>query len=171
MSNHKPYQPKVIEHFKNPHNFGKIEDPDGVGKVGNIVCGDVMWVYIRVGKNKQGEETLKDVRFETFGCVAAVATSSMVTDLAKGKTLKEALGIDKKEIADSLGGLPPVKMHCSVLAVDALGEAIYNYLSENDKEIPKELEVKHQRVKKELEEIKERYQDSAGAGEEVREEE
>ena len=87
------YTDKVIKHFKNPHNYGKIKDPDGLGKVGNIICGDVMWLYIKVGQNKKGEEIIKDVKFETFGCVAAIATSSIITDLVKDKTLKEALKI------------------------------------------------------------------------------
>ena len=85
------YNKKVLQHFKNPHNFGKIKNPDGRGLVGNIVCGDVMNLYIKIGKNKKGEEIIKDIKFETFGCVAAIATSSIITDLAKGKTINEAI--------------------------------------------------------------------------------
>lgn len=151
------YKRKVLKHFQKPHNYGRMKNPDGVGKVGNIVCGDVMWLYIRVDKNKKGEEIIKDIKFETFGCVAAIATSSVITDIAKGKTLKEAIKTNKKEIVNSLGGLPPIKIHCSVLAVDALTEAIYNYLSRNEKPIPKGLELKHKRIKKEKELIKEKY--------------
>ncbi len=121
------YTKKVIQLFKHPHNVGKIKNPDGLGKAGNPVCGDIMWIYIKIGKNKKGEETIKDIRFSTFGCAAAIATSSMVTDLAKGKTISEAKKITRKDVADELGGLPPVKFHCSNLAVDALHKAIQNY--------------------------------------------
>jgi len=121
------YTPKVMETFKNPHNYGKIKNPDGIGKVGNPVCGDVMWLYIKVGKNKKGQELIKDIKFETFGCVAAISTSSIITDLVKGKTIKEALKITKDKVIESLGGLPKIKYHCSVLAVDALKEAIKDY--------------------------------------------
>src|SRR4030042_2767514 len=126
MVKNKLYTKKVIEHFSNPHNYGKIKNPDGVGKVGNPRCGDVMHLYIKVGKNKKGEEIITDIKFETFGCVAAIATSSIITSLAKGKTLKEALKINKEKIIKSLGGLPPVKKHCSVLAASALEAAIKN---------------------------------------------
>lgn len=153
------YTDKVIRHFKNPHNYGKIKDPDGLGKVGNIICGDVMWLYIKIGQNKKGEEIIKDVKFETFGCVAAIATSSIITDLVKGKTLKEALKITKEEITDSLGGLPPIKIHCSVLAADALSEAIYDYLSRNKKPIPKEIQKRHQGIAKERKIIEEKHHD------------
>ena len=150
MKEIKSYTKKVIEHFRNPHNFGKIKNPDGVGKVGNLICGDVMWIYIKIGKDKKKREIIKDIKFETFGCVAALATSSVITDLARGKTLKRALGIDKENIVRFLGGLPPIKLHCSVLAADALSEAIYDYLSKNKKKIPEKLELKHQKVQREL---------------------
>ena len=151
------YNKKVLDHFKKPHNFGKIKNPDGVGKMGNIVCGDVMWLYIKVGKNSKGEEIITDVKFETFGCVAAIATSSMITDLAKGKTLTQALEIKKDTVVKSLGSLPPVKIHCSVLASDALAEAIYDYLKKNNKEIPLELKKRNKRIGKEKEIIEEKY--------------
>jgi nitrogen fixation NifU-like protein len=118
------YTKKVIEHFTNPHNYGKIKSADGVGKVGNPVCGDVMKVYIKVDKKK---DTIKNIKFETLGCAAAIATSSMITDLAKGKTLEEAMKITNKDVAKSLEGLPPMKMHCSNLAADALRNAIEDY--------------------------------------------
>ncbi|MFA6551203.1 MAG: iron-sulfur cluster assembly scaffold protein, partial [Patescibacteria group bacterium] len=137
------YSPKTLKHFTSPKNYGKLENPDGVGKVGNIVCGDVMWLYIKLGKNKKQEEIIKDIKFETFGCVAAIATSSQVTELAKGKTLAEALNISKDDIIKSLGGLPPVKIHCSVLAIDALAEAVYDYLIKNKKPISKDLAERH----------------------------
>jgi nitrogen fixation NifU-like protein len=116
------YSEKVLDHFRNPRNVGEIEDPDGVGTVGNPVCGDVMSIYIKVNDDK-----ISDIKFKTFGCGAAIATTSMTTELAKGKTLDEALEITREEVADRLGGLPPVKMHCSNLAADALHEAIADY--------------------------------------------
>ncbi len=122
-----PYSKKVISHFLHPHNQGIIKNPDGVGVVGNPVCGDIMRIYIKIGKNKKKEEIIKDIKFETLGCGAAIATSSMITDLAMGKTLKKALKINRNDVADKLEGLPPVKMHCSNLAADALHKAIKNY--------------------------------------------
>jgi nitrogen fixation NifU-like protein len=121
------YSKKVMEHFTRPHNQGGIKNPDGVGLVGNPKCGDIMRIYINVAKNKKDEEIINDVKFETLGCGAAIATSSMATDMAKGKTLNEALKITNKMVADELGGLPAVKMHCSNLAADALHKAIENY--------------------------------------------
>lgn len=154
-----PYTKKVMEYFKNPRNFGRIKNPDGVGKVGNPICGDIMWLYIKVRKDKKGREIIKDIKFETFGCVAAIATSSVITDLAKGKTLKEAIKIDRRKIVKSLGGLPPIKIHCSVLAAGALSEAIYDYLSKKKKEIPKELQEKHRGLEREKKEIEKRYKE------------
>jgi len=116
------YTQKVMEHFKNPRNMGEIPDADGVGTVGNPVCGDLMTIYIKVKDNR-----LEDIKFKTFGCGSAIATSSMITELAKGKTLEEALKITRANVADELGGLPPVKMHCSNLAADALHAAIEDY--------------------------------------------
>lgn len=153
------YTKKVMAHFKKPHNYGKIKDPDGTGKVGNLVCGDVMWLYIKVGQNKKKQEIIKEIKFETFGCVAAIATSSAITDLAKGKTLEEAMKIGKSQVVESLGELPPVKLHCSVLASDALIEAIHDYLSKNKKDVPADLEIKHQKISKEKEETARRYKD------------
>ena len=153
------YNKKVLQHFKSPHNFGKIKNPDGIGKVGNLICGDVLWLYIKIENNKKGEEIIKDIKFETYGCVAALASSSIVTDLAKGKTIKQALKINQKEMITSLGGLPPVKIHCSILAVDALLEAIYNYLIKNKKIISEELEKHHKRIEREEKIIEEKYKD------------
>ena len=121
------YSKKVIQHFTHPHNQGKIKNPSGVGVVGNPVCGDIMRLYIKVAQNKKGEEIIKDIKFETLGCGAAIATSSMITDLAKGKTLKEAGRISRGDVAKNLEGLPPAKMHCSNLAAEALQKAIENY--------------------------------------------
>ena len=116
------YSEKVMDHFANPRNVGEIPDADGIGKVGNPQCGDVMWLYIKV---KDG--ILTDIKFKTFGCGAAIATSSMITELARGKTIEEAKKISRADVAGELGGLPPVKMHCSNLAADALHEAIKDY--------------------------------------------
>jgi nitrogen fixation NifU-like protein len=116
------YSDKVMEHFANPRNVGEIVDADGIGKVGNPQCGDVMWLYIKVKDN-----IITDIKFKTFGCGAAIATSSMITELARGKTIEEAKKISRSDVADELGGLPAVKMHCSNLAADALKEAIKDY--------------------------------------------
>jgi len=142
------YTTKVMEIFKNPHNFGKIKNADGIGKVGNIICGDVMWLYIKVAENKKKKEIIKDIKFETFGCVAAISTSSMITDLVKGKTIKQALKVKKDNIIKKLGGLPSIKYHCSVLAVDALTEAIYDYYLKQGKDFPDELLERHKKLKK-----------------------
>jgi nitrogen fixation NifU-like protein len=120
------YNKKVMQHFQNPKNVGEINDADGIGKVGNAVCGDVMWIYIKV---KDGR--IYDIKFKTFGCVSAIATTSMLTEIAKGKTLDEAKKITRDDVADALGGLPQIKMHCSNLAADALGAAIKDYESKN----------------------------------------
>jgi nitrogen fixation NifU-like protein len=125
------YTEKVMDHFRNPRNMGEIPDADGVGTVGNPVCGDLMTIYIKVK-----DDRIEDVKFKTFGCGAAVATSSMVTEIAKGKTLEEAMSITRASVADSLGGLPPVKMHCSNLAADALHAAIEDYYKKQ-KEVKK----------------------------------
>lgn len=116
------YTDKCMNHFRNPRNVGTIKDPDGVGKVGNPVCGDMMEIQIKVEN-----DVIKDIKFRTFGCGAAIATSSMVTELAKGKTIEEALRITRGDVAEALEGLPPIKMHCSNLAADALHAAIEDY--------------------------------------------
>ena len=152
------YTDKVIEHFRNPHNMGKLEDYSAIGKVGNIVCGDVMWLYIKVERDSEGCDVIQDISWETFGCTAAIATSSMVSELAKGKTLEEAIAITNQDVAKELGGLPPVKMHCSALAADALNEAIYNYLTEQSEEIPPALQQRHERIAKEVAALEKRYQ-------------
>ncbi|MEK6875453.1 MAG: iron-sulfur cluster assembly scaffold protein [Nanoarchaeota archaeon] len=121
------YSKEVMQNFMNPKNMGEIKNADGIGKVGNPTCGDIMWVYIKVERNKKGKEFLKDVKFKTFGCAAAIATSSMITQLAKGKSLKDAEKITRNDVAKSLNGLPAIKMHCSNLADEALRKAIENY--------------------------------------------
>ncbi len=126
------YSEKVMEHFKNPHNVGEIPDADGIGNVGNPVCGDIMRLYIKVDPKN---EVITDAKFKTFGCGAAIATSSMVTELVKGKTIDEALKISNHAVAEALGGLPKIKMHCSVLAEQALAGAINDYLKKHGKPV------------------------------------
>ena len=121
------YNEKVLDHFHHPRNQGVIKDADAVGQVGNQRCGDIMKVYLKIKKNKDNQEVIKDIKFETLGCGAAIATSSMLTEMAKGKTITDALKIGKLDIANELGGLPEVKLHCSILAHDALAEAVKNY--------------------------------------------
>ena len=116
------YSQKVMDHFAHPRNQGRMENPDGVGKVGNPVCGDVMYIYIKVKDDK-----IDDIKWETMGCAAAIATSSMVTELARGKTLEEAEKLTRNDVADALEGLPAIKMHCSNLAADGLQKAIEDY--------------------------------------------
>ncbi|MBI4100728.1 Fe-S cluster assembly scaffold protein NifU [Candidatus Microgenomates bacterium] len=121
------YSDLVMDHFRNPRNMGEIPDADGVGQVGNPVCGDVMKMYLKISKSKKGEEVIEEVKFQTLGCGAAVATSSMATEMVKGKSLKEAEVVTNQDVAEALGGLPPVKMHCSNLAADAIRAAIADY--------------------------------------------
>ncbi|MDZ4180137.1 MAG: Fe-S cluster assembly scaffold protein NifU [Coriobacteriia bacterium] len=123
------YSDKVMDHFNNPRNVGVIDDADGVGEVGNPVCGDMMKISIKVADDK-----IDDVRFQTLGCGAAIATSSIVTEMARGMTLDEAVAITKKQVADELGGLPPAKMHCSILATDGLKKAVDDYLVRSGRE-------------------------------------
>jgi nitrogen fixation NifU-like protein len=130
------YTDKVLAHFKNPHNQGAIPDADAVGQEGNPTCGDVMKIYLKIGQREglRGDErgregVIDDIKFETLGCAAAISVSSMLTDIAKGKTLDEALNITKDDVVAELGGLPAQKMHCSMLGVDALHQAINNYLN------------------------------------------
>lgn len=145
------FNPTIIDHFTNPRNVGEIPDASGVGTVGHPVCGDIVRIYIKVEK-QAGEDMISQVKFKTFGCTAAIATSSIATELIKGKTVKEALAMKNEEVAKALGGLPPIKMHCSVLAHDAIQAAVADYkkksgqggladqvLSENRKHEEKEL--------------------------------
>ncbi len=131
------YSTKVMEHFANPHNVGEIPDADGVGYVGNPVCGDIMQLYIKVD---EPTKVITDVKFKTFGCGAAIATSSMVTDMVKGKTIDEALKVTNRAVAEALDGLPPVKMHCSVLAEEALASALDDYFKK--KGLPSPIQLK-----------------------------
>jgi len=136
------YSPIVMDHFKNPRNVGEILDADGLGEVGNPVCGDMMSVYIKVENG-----VIEDVKFKTFGCGAAIAVSSMITELARGKTLEEAMKIKNSDVAKALGGLPPNKLHCSNLGADALHSAIKNYLDRKAGKIAPEAEEKELHLK------------------------
>ena len=152
-----PYSEKVIKYFTKPKNVGKIKNPDGVGEAGNIICGDLMRIYLKIGKDKKGKEIIKDIKFETYGCLAAIASCSVLTEIAKGKTIKEALAIDRKRILEKLGGLPPVKIHCSLLGVSALWQAIYNYLKKRKRKIPKKLAQLCEKIEKEKKEVEKRH--------------
>ncbi|NLG03698.1 MAG: Fe-S cluster assembly scaffold protein NifU [Clostridia bacterium] len=122
------YSEKVMEHFQNPRNVGKIEDASGVGTVGNAKCGDIMRMYLDIDEN----QIIQDVKFKTFGCGAAVATSSMATELVKGKSIKEAMQVTNKAVMEALDGLPPVKVHCSLLAEEAIHAALWDYAKKHD---------------------------------------
>lgn len=122
VGGHLAYTEKVMDHFRNPRNVGQLDDADAIGTVGNPVCGDLMTMYIKVKDN-----VITDIKFQTFGCGAAIATSSMLTELAKGKTIEEATKINKDDIANNLGGLPPIKMHCSVLATETFEATLEDY--------------------------------------------
>lgn len=151
------YSKEIMKHFRSPQNVGRMRNYSGCGKVGNPVCGDVLWLYIKIGRNKKGEEIIKKASFETFGCTVAIANSSLITTQVRGKTIDEAMKITKEDLLKKLKKVPPIKIHCSVLAVDALAEAIFDYLSKNKKQIPEELKKRHQRIKKEKEIIEKRY--------------
>ena len=127
-----PYSKKVMELFLNPHNMGEIKNPDGTGVFGNPVCGDIMNIYIKV-EEKKGKDYIKDVKFQTYGCASAIATSSMITDLVKGKSIDEAIKITKADVADAVGGLPAIKIHCSNLAEDAFRNAVRDYYEKSGK--------------------------------------
>lgn len=128
------YSAKVLEHFANPHNVGKIDDADGIGEVGNAKCGDIMKMYIKVK-----DDVITDVKFNTYGCASAIATSSIATDMIKGKPISEALKLTNKAVVEALGGLPAVKIHCSVLAEEAIKAAVKDYYDKNGIQYDKEL--------------------------------
>ncbi len=151
------YNEHVMEHFRKPRNQGKLDRFSAIGKVGNILCGDVMWMYILVERAESGQEVITDISWETFGCTAAIATSSMVSVLAKGKTLDEAITITNSQVATELGGLPAPKMHCSSLAADALNEAIHEYFIAEKRPIPSALDERHKRIARHRKELEERY--------------
>jgi len=142
------YSKEVMKHFKTPKNVGVIKNADGIGRVGNIQCGDIMELYIKIKNDK-----ISDIKFQTFGCVVALAVSSMLTEIAKGKSLEQAMKITNKDILKKAVKVPPIKVHCSVLAADALHEAIYDYLSKNKKPIPINLQKEHERIQNTLKQV------------------
>ena len=152
-----PYPKEIIRHFKHPKGLGRIKNPSAIGKAGNILCGDVLWCYIRVGKNKRGEEIIKDVRMEVFGCIVAIGISSLLTKMVKGKTIDKILELTKDDILKRAGKIPPLKVHCSVLAADALHEAIYDYYTRNGLPVPEYLKKEHERIKKTLKRVEEMF--------------
>ena len=159
MPKYQLYSKEIMKHFKKPQNVGKIKDYDGLGKAGNLKCGDAMHLYIKAGKNKKGEDIIKNISFETFGCSVAIANTSLLTTLAKGKTISQALKITQQDLLKKFGNVPVVKIHCSMLAVDALSEAIYDYLSRNKEKIPGKLEQKHRVVQKKEKTIEKKYKE------------
>ena len=152
------YTGKVMDHFLNPRHVGRLEDYDVVGEVGNVVCGDVMRIYLKVELDEKKQPCIADISFETYGCGAAIATSSLTCDLAIGKTLTEALKIEKDAVVQGLESLPPQKIHCSILAVDALREVIYIYYLKNKLKVPEKLAMAHKIVEKQREILKKQYE-------------
>lgn len=146
------YSKEIMRHFKSPKNIGSIKNADGIGKVGNIVCGDVMMFYIKVKDSK-----IADIKFQTFGCVVAIAVSSALTEMVKGKPLKYAMDVTNQDILKKLGKVPNIKVHCSVLAADALHEAVYDYMSKNKMTIPSGLEKEHKRISGTLKKVEEKH--------------
>jgi nitrogen fixation NifU-like protein len=129
------YSEKVMEHFSNPRNVGEIENPDGLGEAGNPKCGDIMKIYLKVKENAGGVAMIEDVKFKTFGCASAIASSSMATEMIKGKTVDEAWALTNVAVANALDGLPPIKMHCSVLAEEAIHKALNDYRARHGMEV------------------------------------
>jgi len=163
------YSKQVLKHFKSPQNVGKIKNPDALGKVGNLTCGDVMYLYLKIGKNKKGKEIIKDVKFETFGCTVAIANTSLLTTMVKGKTLEQAQKITKDDLVKKFKNVPLIKVHCSLLAIDALSEAIYGYYKKQGREISPELKARHEKAEKIGKEIKHRHSSLVELEEELHE--
>ncbi|MCL2110376.1 iron-sulfur cluster assembly scaffold protein [Microgenomates group bacterium] len=152
------YTPEVLTHFNSPHNAGILPDADVSGEVGNVVCGDMMKIYLKI-EEKNSDYYIAKISFETYGCAAAIATSSMTTDLALHKSLSDALALTKADVIKGLTDLPPQKVHCSVLAIDALGEAIYNFYLGKSLPIPPDLQKRHRRIQKAQEVLRQRYEE------------
>jgi len=149
-----PYSKEIMKYFKHPKNVGIIKNADGVGRVGNIQCGDIMELYIKVKENK-----IANIKFQTFGCVVALAVSSMLTEIAKGKKLNEAIKISNNDILKKSGPVPPIKIHCSILAADALHEAIYDYLLKSKRSIPEVLKKEHERIQNTLKQVEKTHKE------------
>ena len=156
---HEMYSKEVMKHFLHPKSLGKIKNPSGVGNAGNMICGDVMQLFIKVKEDKTGKRIISDIKFQTFGCVVAIANSSMVTTMVKGKTIQEALKITKDDVLKRLGKVPPIKIHCSILAIDALDEAIYDYLTKKNLPIPEKLGKIHERIQNGLGELEHKHRE------------
>lgn len=169
------YSKEVLKYFKSPQNVGRMKNPDASGKVGNLKCGDVMYLYLKIGrkpasaKASAGKEIIKDVKFETFGCTVAIANTSLLTTMVKGKTLEQAMKITKDDLVKKFKNVPLIKVHCSLLAIDALSEAIYNYYKKQGKKISKQLQARHEKAEKIGEEIKHRHSDLVELEEELHE--
>ena len=148
------YSKEIIKHFRSPKNLGTMKNPDSVGEAGNTICGDMMKIYIKV---KNGR--ISDIKGSVFGCVVAIANTSLLTTMVKGKKIEEALKIKKEDLIKKLGKVPPIKVHCSVLALDALREAIYDFLKKNKMKIPKELEKDHKRILETTKNIEKMHKD------------
>lgn len=154
-----PYSKTILQHFRKPRNIGKIKNPDGTGEAGNILCGDIMKLYIKVKEDKKGKKRISDIKVQTFGCIVAIANSSMITEMARGRSLEEAIKISRDDILKKLGKIPALKIHCSVLAVDALHEAIYDYFVKNNLPIQVKLQKEHERIQQTLKMIEERHKE------------
>lgn len=154
------YSKEIMKHFKNPKNVGIIKNFDGLGKVGQPICGDVLWLYIKIKEDKKTKKKIiSDAKYQTFGCVVALANSSLLTTIIKGKTIEEALKIKKEDILKKLKNVPIIKLHCSVLAIDALSEAIYDYYKKNNLPIPIELKKRHQNIQQTLKDVEKRHKE------------
>ncbi len=161
-----PYTPKVLELFRNPKNLGKMENPDAAAQAGSPACGDVISLYLRIARGDR-VEVIEDAKFESYGCAANVAAASMLTEMIKGKTLREAWEVEWQEVAEALGGLPPVKRHCSILAVGALRRAIRAYYEHRDRKpdwLPEELTMAEKQALEEEELIERMYGGRLGRG-------
>jgi nitrogen fixation NifU-like protein len=153
------YSKEIVKHFKHPRGIGRLKNPSGVGEAGNLLCGDIMRCYIKLKKNKVGKEVIEDIKMQVFGCVVAIANSSLLTTMVKGKTLDEALKIKKDDLLKKLGKVPPIKIHCSILAVDALHEAVYDYYKRNNLPIPPQLEKEHEKIVRTYKEVEKRFKE------------
>jgi nitrogen fixation protein NifU and related proteins len=152
------YTKEIMEHFRNPKNVGRMKNPSALGHAGNLTCGDIMYLYLKIGKNNAGKEIIKDIKFETYGCAVAIANTSLLTTMVKGKTLEAASKITKEDLIKKFKQVPLIKIHCSLLAVDALSEAIYDYFKKQGRSISSELQSKHERIQKEEKEIEHKHE-------------
>jgi NifU-like protein involved in Fe-S cluster formation len=141
------YSNEIISRFLKPKHSGKIKNPDSIGKVGNIKCGDVMYLYLRISKNKKNQEIIKDIKFQTLGCPAAIASSDALCEIVKKQTIEKAIDLQSKDIIKKLKNMPSIKIHCSLLGEEALTDALVNYFEKQKRAIPKKLELKYKKIK------------------------